>query len=200
MKKILSIVLVSILILIQGCTSQDNKNPIIGNEKKIQEYYNKILNDPKSYEAIKTDVLYTDNISTILKHSYRAKNSYNALIKKISYFKIVGEYVIEIDDSNCLVFKNLIRKEVLGESKYDSNIFFQTIGMDRRQTETLLNAGGKYKVEEINRLLDIIRNYKDSSELIDILRRYYGSDYVSLLELIYYTSSYEIAPILSDCY
>ena len=85
--KIISIVVLWIVItLFQGCTLFENKNPLNKYEEKIKNYYLENLNDPKSYESIKTDILYQSNESTIIKHTYRTKNTFNALIKDTSYF------------------------------------------------------------------------------------------------------------------
>lgn len=190
--------LILIMTTFQGCTSQDNKKPLTETEKKIQEYYKEKLNDPNSYEPIKTDVLYTTNITKVVKHSYRAKNSYNAIIKQNSYFIIAGTAtLIEIDEYICSIFRNLIKKEV--NSDYGSDPFFARLGTSRVELQSLIDAGGKRKSDAINELFSYITNYKYPSELEDILTKYYGANYVLLFKFISYTPK-EMAIILSDNY
>ncbi len=66
-------------------------------ETAVREHLKKTLNDPSSYEAVdfgKVDSVYKTVDSTTLLtlrilHSYRAKNSFGALVLQTEYFKLM---------------------------------------------------------------------------------------------------------------
>lgn len=211
--KIISIVVLWIVItLFQGCTLFENKNPLNKYEEKIKNYYLENLNDPKSYESIKTDILYQSNESTIIKHTYRTKNTFNALIKDTSYFIMLPSNMIEINSLIYKSFNELIGEDAIGiprvrglEEMYHPEPFadiFNRLGMSREgvanrmTTNYILNTDKKKGAKFF---CDVVSNNSEHNKIKYILQKNYEAKYMILFDLVYQFPN-EMSEILSDSY
>lgn len=212
MKNISIVVLWIVITVFQGCTLFENKNPLNKYEEKIKNYYLENLNDPKSYEALKTDILYQSNESTIIKHTYRTKNTFNALIKDTSYFIMLPSNMIEINSLIYKSFNELIGENVTGNIRviglgeiYHPEPFsdlFMKLGKSREMvasnmtTNYVLNTDKKKEVKEF---CSVVSNNSEHNEIKYILQKNYEAKYMILFDFIYQYPN-EMSEILSDSY
>lgn len=183
-----------ILSMFQGCSLLENKNPLNEYEEKIRNYYMENLNDPKSYESIKTDIISQPNETIVIKHSYRAKNAYNAMIKTTSYFIFKTSSITEVDNLTYKTFNDLLSDAVTGFNNYDN--FFLSLGVNKQGLSYRINKD-KNAIREFCDIVSKTTYY--NMELKSILEKEYGIRYLYLYSLIYNMPN-EMSVILMDSY
>jgi len=160
MKRLILIGMILTSFVIQGCGDSETKSEVTKpkiTKAEVAMKNNRIkeLGDPNSYSLVSASKLSTDGIKELYKHTFRARNKYNALEKQTEYVyynSVENKVIIALSENVFTGYKKFLLY-LDGSSSSDLRL--------------LLSSNGIHLYEE----LDAIRN-KNKDKLIELSNKY----------------------------
>ena len=138
--------------VIQGCGDSETKSEVKLSkvDKAIKDYYTKELGDPTSYSVVSSSKLSSDGLKELYKHTFRARNKYNALELKTEYVYydlLDKKVIIAISEDTFTGFLKFMRYGEISSSNYnyDYHIDYLNLFMPIGIVDNLLS---KYNIKD----------------------------------------------------